>query len=498
MELIKGRWYKNLGRRGDHIGKFSGWYDLECISVSEYIYRGELKGPSECFTRDYKFAEECPLSEIQQYLPEGHPDKEFVLPEKWCVRDCEEVSKWASRVFGCGCFVNSSKYLCVKVEKFPNFDSYCFYSKESASNYTEITFEEFKKYVLKQDDMKEKLIYVKVVDFGKEYSTHSDAREYGMTNYFYWTYGSPRLNSTTKYRVVKNVIVNNSDESYILLDESTGYEYLIQTKGCKIIENMEEREITGYKLKEDCKQYGEAVLKIMNTNWGEPKYHVTVDSLIKDLRKAGILDLWFEPIYKEEFKVGDWVTWSNSTTGRIIGHCKSFADSWSLDVRGDTEQYNSCSESNLRLATPEEIKETLVEEAIKRGFTKGVKIKAYFPDYSPVYSDDRPYEMNDCLPEYEQHLDALRMGGSIIYHKGKWAEILPNYPQIEINGYNGEFFGNYVKFGCAEISKEVFIDLATCREYKNTNRDIESVTIGKGIFTKDQIKQIAEYYLNKK
>ena len=81
------------------------------------------------------------------------------------------------------------------------------------------------------------------------------------------------------------------------------------------------------------------------------------------------------------------------------------------------------------------------------------------------------------------------------------------YPDITINGYKGEFFKDYVKFGCAEIHKNVFIDLNTLNsDLENGdgiigmkyNRRIESVTIGKGIFTKEQIKQIAEYYLNKK
>jgi len=31
-------------------------------------------------------------------------------------------------------------------------------------------------------------------------------------------------------------------------------------------------------------------------------------------------------------------------------------------------------------------------------------------------------------------------------------------------------------------------------KYINTNKEVESVTIGKGTFTKAQIKEIAEYY----
>ena len=73
------------------------------------------------------------------------------------------------------------------------------------------------------------------------------------------------------------------------------------------------------------------------------------------------------------------------------------------------------------------------------------------------------------------------------------------YPDITINGYKGEFFKDYVKFGCAEIDKEVFIKLHQLGQgIEHCNRQLESVTIGKGTFSKDHIKQIAEYYLNKK
>ena len=71
------------------------------------------------------------------------------------------------------------------------------------------------------------------------------------------------------------------------------------------------------------------------------------------------------------------------------------------------------------------------------------------------------------------------------------------YPNITINGYKGESFNDYVKFGCAEIGKELFIRIYGTEKIHG-NKDIESVTIGAGTFTKDQINQIAEYYLNKK
>jgi len=80
------------------------------------------------------------------------------------------------------------------------------------------------------------------------------------------------------------------------------------------------------------------------------------------------------------------------------------------------------------------------------------------------------------------------------------------FPDITINGYKGEFFDNYVKFGCAEIHKQIFLSFdklnARIKDGDDpigakTNKEIELVTIGRGLFTKDQIKEIAEYYLNK-
>lgn len=84
-------------------------------------------------------------------------------------------------------------------------------------------------------------------------------------------------------------------------------------------------------------------------------------------------------------------------------------------------------------------KNALLEEAIERGYGKGIKIKAYFPEYSSTYSDDREYIMNDSKPSYEEKEKAIRMGGSIIYHKGKWAEIVEE-PKVETKFEKGKWY----------------------------------------------------------
>ena len=76
-----------------------------------------------------------------------------------------------------------------------------------------------------------------------------------------------------------------------------------------------------------------------------------------------------------------------------------------------------------------------------------------------------------------------------------------SFPDIIINGHRGEFFNDYVQFGCAKIGQNLFMQanklIIANFDCGISNRSIQSVTIGSGTFTKDQIKEIAEYYLTK-
>lgn len=92
------------------------------------------------------------LTEIEPYLPEGHPDKKFVLPETWYIQLTEEnredVEKWhrsldksRGRVYNIG-----SYYGWEKTEASAWIPS----SLPSGSNL--ITYNQFKKYVLNQQE----------------------------------------------------------------------------------------------------------------------------------------------------------------------------------------------------------------------------------------------------------------------------------------------------------------------------------------------------------
>jgi hypothetical protein len=281
------------------------------------------------------------------------------------------------------------------------------------------------------------------------------------------------------------------------------------------------KEIIGYTIKEQFRNnrtIGEAAARIEGYKcFGDRVTELTLPQLaipfkegynyksaIEKLTAAGVLDLWFEPVYKEEeYKVGDWVVWiPDRYIGRINVHCRNYADSWNIRLDGSKEgQYTSCSELNLRKATPEEIKDALIAEAKRRGFKEGVKVQSFVHN-KPLFCN----RVSDNI-DYVSFEDKLHFGIDgpnyvVIYKNGKWAEILSSYPQIRINGHDAEFFDWGVKFGCTKIDKSIFINLNNlCNTglafNANSNKYIQSVTIGIGTFTKEQIKQIAEWFLNK-
>lgn len=158
--------------------------------------------------------------------------EEFKLPEKWCVKPSKETSEW----FNKNSQTNARDYDTINCGylHYPKVTKYLHHYDTIQSGYTEITFEQFIKYVLKEEIMN--------------------------------------------------------------------------------------KEITGYKLKEGCEHYRKAAEEI--TGFRNPsnseeyfaeffKKKLLLDgAFINKLKEAGVLDLWFEPIYKEEIpdiEVGDYI-----------------------------------------------------------------------------------------------------------------------------------------------------------------------------------------------
>lgn len=127
---------------------------------------------------------------------------------------------------------------------------------------------------------------------------------------------------------------------------SGGFIYLANDKNCQLYMSIPEgyteitleqfkehilktpmnKEIIGYKIKESCNQYKEAALKIAkcsNFLQGELVDFHTNSTSFNNLKNAGVLDLWFDVIYKQEItektvKIGDRDVKINSK-GEIIG-----------------------------------------------------------------------------------------------------------------------------------------------------------------------------------
>ena len=139
------------------------------ISWRNYLW---IDGPSKYSKIDgYDFTQisqvrQLSLEEVQQYLEDGNPDKvkipeipgkpydvttipqEFILPEKWQIKVTPEnidmVVDWRTAGW------LSAKGYCVNKVKWCDHVGYWFPEKQE--DYTEITSEQFKKYVLKQEN----------------------------------------------------------------------------------------------------------------------------------------------------------------------------------------------------------------------------------------------------------------------------------------------------------------------------------------------------------
>lgn len=262
-----------------------------------------------------------------------------------------------------------------------------------------------------------------------------------------------------------------------------------------------EKEIIGYKAPFDMfnKKVKKGTIYLIDENNSNAEFNscswtASCGMAYTNLPKE-IVETW-EPVYKEEeLKVGDWVKWSGATPVIAKIHKYNNDNCYTLDVNGNLLSHNSCNKMHLRKVTPEEIEKTkqeaLLEEARNR-YPIGTKFKSPNLDSYIGTVEDH----NKLFVNAYGNIDNNSKG--YLYHSSKWAEIVPSYPQITINGHKGEFFDNYVRFGCAKISKILFTELNNSCTLSDIhdygNKEITTVTIGNGAFTKEQIEEIAKYY----
>lgn len=270
-----------------------------------------------------------------------------------------------------------------------------------------------------------------------------------------------------------------------------------------------EKEIIGYKLikpeyvQAACKiegyiSMGESIIDGKDILFNDP-YTKSRKEGFEKLKKAGVLDLWFEAVYKEEvkFQENEWLYWTSShNRDKVILRFKGYQNSRfsnrtmistkeyyyisndKLQTEGESDNY--CYTDDVTKATPEQIKEILTIVAKHKGFVEGVKFRSAYSDYI--------FKIGKNLNYYDYE-DALSTGGNYIYYKCKWAIIVKDELPI-INGNKGKIVDGFVYYGCLSQYKYSISSLVGLLLAMN-NCNIEQVNHSSGkIITKEQIEQM--------
>jgi len=205
--------------------------------------------------------------------------------------------------------------------------------------------------------------------------------------------------------------------------------------------------ILGYKLKKDCEKFERAAVMIvqkeaLNKN---AKTFSELDikfegidfqknSLCYDLlKKAGVLDLWFDIVYeKPQFENGQWLCSNNPTSlfrytssgkNNLISICEiyKFLDNKErMAFELKESSYGVINVIYVEKPTSDQIKSILSKVAEYKGFKAGVAINQ--KSINLEYSDSNVIDNGKF--HYDTEFDWLSLGTYVIYEKGKWATII--------------------------------------------------------------------------
>lgn len=91
------------------------------------------------------------INEIEHYIePKIEVKEEFILPKKWCIKSNNDIEVKKVLEFKPIRDCNDSESI-IFYRHFPTFSNSCTCNSNIKNGYTEITFDQFKKYVLKED-----------------------------------------------------------------------------------------------------------------------------------------------------------------------------------------------------------------------------------------------------------------------------------------------------------------------------------------------------------
>jgi len=242
------------------------------------------------------------------------------------------------------------------------------------------------------------------------------------------------------------------------------------------------KEIIGYVLKK--REYTKAVNEIIdNDDWFPQISFVNGSDSYNKLLDAGVLDIWFEPVYKDsEFKFGRWYKLKEDDS--YIAFINEDESGYGIYIN---EWFNHEPNSgewaldDFSPASDTEVEERLLAYA-KKHYPVGTEFKSASNDVSMFTVG------GNCFYKYKEwdaynFAIAERHTEGLIYVDGKWAEIIKE-PSIKINGYEAKFEEKHVSFGCQKVSVK-FIKKAHALMTEH-NVDFNA--------NKEQIKKIVEHY----
>lgn len=146
------------------------------------------------------------------------------------------------------------------------------------------------------------------------------------------------------------------------------------------------------------------------------KYEITKEQLQELAKGNAKVERWFPEAFETKLEVGKWYNMGES----IINWQGELSKSYGISNCGYWYESGWFTHIllNVKPATESEVFEALKKEAVKRGYTKGAKIKRfngdiYEIDHSEIYHWTKPKETL-----------SIGNGDVNIYLDGKWAEII--------------------------------------------------------------------------
>jgi len=200
---------------------------------------------------------------------------------------------------------------------------------------------------------------------------------------------------------IKYVFPEDNDDAfrYKYIRRHTCDTYWIDVKETTIpvitITQLLEEEIEGYVLKEECKQYEEAACKICSVDDFKIDAQDGTSFLVNThcynkLKQSGVLDLWFNKVYKKKvqnWEIGDWAKDFMGNVSKIVEIKENTIykeESGGLDAvfaNGSTTWFTS-----IKKATPQEIE--AAKKAAEKIMIKGSKYEIFVNADNFVISDN--------------------------------------------------------------------------------------------------------------